>query len=434
MKIAPAVALSISLLSFSVEAYAVDAFADKQSTENILPTLAAHQADLGGSDTQEFSFFGWSVAASGSTVVVGAPGYADDQGDSVAGKAYVFVKPASGWVNMVQTAELSPSDNGAGAGVEFGLSVAIAGNTIFVSAPGVGEVYVFVEPAGGWQDMTETAIIKDEPVYAGDNFGYSLAVNSAGSTLAVTAPAASTTTALAGSTFVFLKPVGGWVSTSTPQAVLTASDAQAYDEMGISVAIDGATIAVGAPFKPEATDAGAAYVFVRPASGWKNMTQTAKLTASKSALNAQLGDSITISGGTIAVGAPGPNPYAGSAYVFVEPAGGWKNSTETARLGAGHQYADGFGAGVSATANMIAVGASLADVGAVQQGAAYVYLKPASGWKSTAKYNYEFSDQYGIVDDALGYSVVLDGPYLIAGAPFAYALAAQGFAYVFTIP
>src|ERR1700691_987793 len=75
--------------------------------------------------------FGDSVAIDGNTVVVGAYG-ATFNGLRGPGAAYVFVKPAGGWSNMTQTAELTASDRQNGD--YFGGSVAISGNTIVVGA------------------------------------------------------------------------------------------------------------------------------------------------------------------------------------------------------------------------------------------------------------------------------------------------------------
>ena len=66
------------------------------------------------------------MAISGTTALVGAPGSAKD-----AGRAYVFTKTAAGWK---EAAELKGSDTVAAD--FFGYSVAISGTTAVVSAPG----------------------------------------------------------------------------------------------------------------------------------------------------------------------------------------------------------------------------------------------------------------------------------------------------------
>src|SRR5205807_1572235 len=92
------------------------------------------------------------------------------------------------------------------------------------------------------------------------------------------------------------------------QAKLTASDGGAGDEFGVSVAVSGDTVVAGAdratvganPFQ------GAAYVFVKPATGWANATQTTKVTASDGAAADVFGLSVAVSGDTAVAGASGP--------------------------------------------------------------------------------------------------------------------------------
>ena len=65
------------------------------------------------------------------------------------------------------------------------------------------------------------------------------------------------------------------------------------------MAISGDTVVAGAPFATVngRFGQGAAYVFVKPASGWASATEAAKLTASDGAASDQLGNSVAISGG-----------------------------------------------------------------------------------------------------------------------------------------
>jgi hypothetical protein len=96
-----------------------------------LPTEA--RSDGGASDT-----FGYSVAISGSTAVVGATGK-----NSYKGAAYVFVRSGATWT---QQAELTAS--GAEPWDVFGNSVAISGSTALVGAYGknsmTGAAYVYL--------------------------------------------------------------------------------------------------------------------------------------------------------------------------------------------------------------------------------------------------------------------------------------------------
>jgi len=109
-------------------------------------------------------------------------------------------------------------------------------------------------------------------------------------------------------------------------AKLTASDGAASDKLGVSMGIsgDGSTIAAGAVRAAVGSNLlhGAAYVFVKPSTGWTSGTQTLKLTASDGAAGDLLGFvGLSDDGGTIVVGALGAtigsNSMQGAAYVFL---------------------------------------------------------------------------------------------------------------------
>jgi trimeric autotransporter adhesin len=401
------------------------------------------QAKLTSSDGAEFDFFGDSVAVSGRTLAVGVPD-ATIGSNFEQGAVYVFVRPASGWTDATQTAKLTASDGAAND--LFGQSVAVSGDTIVAGAPHAtvggdtdrGAVYVFVRPASGWVDGTQTAKLTASDGATFDNFGSSVGVS--GHTIVAGAPAATVNTNfLEGAVYVFVRPASGWAD-ATQTAKLTGAGGIPGDSLGQSVAIDGDTIAAGAPQTtvtefpgPEAVD-----VFVKPASGWVNATSTAKLTASDGVLTDNFGISVAISGNTVVAGAPdalvGFTPQQGVAYVFVKPASGWADATQTAKLTASDGTSgDSFGLSVAVTGNTAVVGANLATVGAnFAQGAAYVFVKPASGWADgtqTAK----LTAPDGAAGDRLGTSVAVSGHTAVAGAPGAPVGGnpLQGAAYVF---
>jgi len=121
-------------------------------------------------------------------------------------------------------------------------------------------------------------------------------------------------------------------------AELTPTTRVNQDWFGVSSAISGNTVVVGA-FDANIEKTGAAYVYVKPSSGWGNMTQTAALTPSDGGEG--FGTSVAINGNTIIVGAANAsnlnhqapqNQGPGAAYVFVKPVSGWKDMTETAKL------------------------------------------------------------------------------------------------------
>ena len=322
-------------------------------------------AKLTASDGQANDEFGYSVAISGNTVVVAAE-FAT-VGTSAQGAAYVFTEPSSGWADMTQTAKLTASDGAAGDG--FGCSVSISGNTAVVGADtahGVngpqGAAYVFDQPHSGWTNMTQTAKLTASDGQANDEFGCSVSIS--GSTAVVGAFAATVgINSHQGAAYVFTQPSSGWTN-MTQTAKLTASDGQANDEFGCSVAVSGNAAVVGAAYATVGANdyQGAAYVFTEHGSHWANMTQTAKLTASDGQADDEFGTSVAISGDTVVVGEEmaqiGANDFQGAAYVFTMPNSGWTNMTETAKLTAPDGQADDFfGCSVSVSGNTVVVGA-----------------------------------------------------------------------------
>jgi FG-GAP repeat len=373
----------------------------------------AQLAELTPTNRSNQDWFGVSAAVSGDTAVVGA----FDSNIETTGTAYVFVKPSGGWGNMTQTAILTPSDSGAG----FGTSVAISGDTIIVGAAnasnldsqtpqqqGPGAAYVFVKPQNGWTDMTETAKFTASDGADGDAFGYNVSMS--GDTAAVGALFAHSG---AGAAYVFVKPQSGW-SNMTQTGELTASDSSTFDNMG-SVAISDDTVVTGA--YGHNNFRGAAYVFVKPRAGWKDMTQTAEFSSPKP--NLIYGFSVAIGGDTALVGAVGANQGVGAAFLYVKPKGGWQSTSRyTARLSAPSSSAvSGLSQGISISGKAIALGAPGTTVGSNQgQGAVLVYVKPETGWHTTNKFAAELTASDGAANDNLGVSAAVNRGHVIGGA------------------
>ncbi|HEX6832142.1 MAG TPA: hypothetical protein VF132_01300 [Rudaea sp.] len=177
------------------------------------------------------------------------------------------------------------------------------------------------------------------------------------------------------------------------------------EEFGTAVAMDGDTIAVGAPRRHHGASDGAVDVYVRSASGsWAYQTS----------LNApgNLGVSVALSGDTLAAGAP----YAGSGYVYV-----FKGSGSTWTF-VGSPFppdlpADArFGYSIALNQNRLLIGAPHDSLLAADRGSAYVFAFQAA----TATWQFEqkleaFLD--GAASDTFGYAVALEGETTVIGAP-----------------
>ena len=276
-------------------------------------------AKLTAADASVANFFGVSVAIDGNTVVVGA------NAAGTGGAVYVF-RTTDGGATYDQVAKLTASD--AASNDRFGNRVAIDGDTIVVGAyndgntgvnlsDGSGSVYVFRTTDGG-ATYGQVAKLTAADAAAGDYFGNSVAID--GDTIVVGAPGCtySWCPAVSGSVYVFRTTDDG--ATYDQVAKLTADDAAASDQFGISVAIDGDTIVIGANWDDDGgSRSGSAYVF-RTTDDGATYGQVAKLTASDAATQDFFGSSVAIDGATVVVGARGDShdggAWAGSAYVF----------------------------------------------------------------------------------------------------------------------
>lgn len=434
----------------------------------------AQQAYLKASNPGNGDRFGYSVALSGDTLVVGVPGEDSDAkivngnqasdlaGDS--GAAYVFVRSGNTWS---QQAYLKASN--AGFLDYFGTSVAISGDTIVIGAPGEdsnakgvggdqnndlsedsGAVYVFTRTGGVW---TQQAYIKASNTDAFTSFGQSVAISR--DTLIAGAPYESSAGtgvngsqggngALAsGAAYVFVRSASVW----SQQAYLKASNTGENDVFGWSVGIDGDTAVVGAPNESSsaagvngnqsddsASHSGAAYVFARNAGVW---TKQAYLKASNTGTDDEFGRAVAISGNTVLVGAPGESSgatgvygnqadnsaeKAGAAYVFTSSGSVWM---QQAYLKASNANAfDNFGWSVSISGNGLVVGAYVEDSRATgvngdqtdnsftDSGAAYVFTRSGIGWTQLAYLKASNTNIF----DYFGWAVTISGNTVAVGA------------------
>ncbi len=329
-------------------------------------------AKLTASDGTELDFFGSSVSISGDRVVVGSRG--DDDNGVSSGSAYIFEKVGSTWN---QAAKLTASD-----GTEldfFGSSVSISGDRVVVGSRGdddngggSGSAYIFEKLGSTWN---QTAKLTASDGAAGNGFGYSVAVS--GDQVVVGAVFDDDNGETSGSAYVFEENCS-WSQT----AKLLASDGAAGDWFGNSVSVSGDRVVVGAPLRdllPIAPGVvsidggeGAAYVFEKDGSTW---SETAKLTASDGRTGDLFGQSVSVSGDRVVVGADGVEPN-GAAYVHDVVGSAW---TQTAKLTPSDGtisdlYPDAFGKSVSLSGDRtIAVGAFRDDDKGSQSGSAYVY-------------------------------------------------------------
>jgi hypothetical protein len=369
-------------------------------------------AVLKPSNAGGLDFFGDWVSMSGGVIAT-----------NCGGGECLFVRPPSGWRNTKQAAKLTASDG------NFLQYVSVSGNTVVATGED-GTAYVFVKPSTGWADMTETAKLTTSDGGTG-----MIAVAIDGNTVVGGAPGATVGSNQPGAAYIFVEPTGGWTN-MTQTAKLSASDGVTADGLGDSVTISGGTVVAGARNASTSNGGsqGAAYVFVEPLNGWTDSTETGKLTASDGSFDAGLGWSSAVNGNTIVIGAPYQEDFngfaGGAAYAFVEPSGGWTSATETAKLSPSNGIIDGaVGFSVAVGGNLIMAG-SPGTQGINKRQAAYEFIKPTNGWLSTTQ-NAALSPQKAPAYAEFGYGVSVSGSIVAVGAPGSANTNYQGLVYVF---
>jgi hypothetical protein len=317
-----------------------------------------------------------------------------------------FVKPGAGATFhdfFGQAVALDDDTLVVGAPSERSNATGVDGNEGDVSLDGAGAAFVFVRGPGGW--VREAYLKATDVVPASGAFGTSVAVS--GDTVAVGMPFRSG----GGAVYVFVRVAGVW----TPEQKLVASNAAQFDSFGVSVAVDGDTLVVGAQGEDSnattvggdetdnsAADAGAAYVFVRAAGSW---TQQAYLKASDGAAGARFGFRVDVSGDTAVVSAPSAaegGDSRGAVYAFVRSGVAW--SEQQVLLSSSPADGDLFGMGVAVDGDAVAVG--------TETNAAFVFRRSGTTWAEEAVLTTPFAL---LVNDEWQ-SVALSGDRVVVGA------------------
>ncbi len=249
-------------------------------------TTWTQTAELIADDSAVAGYFGLSVSLSENRALIGDPGK---------GASYIFDFDGASWT---QTAKLTP---GVSSDV-FGDAVSLSGDRALVGAwdqdDNAGAAYVFAFDGATWNQEGE--LIPLDPQH---NARFGMSVSISGKRAVVGALGYEVNRKPTGSAYVFAFDGNTW----SQEAQLAPSDGNSYAEFGLAVAIDGKRAIVTAG--EDATgDAGVAYLFVRSGSGWRER----KALAPSDGLGYTFGDSVSVSGQRVLVGAPGSN----GAYVF----------------------------------------------------------------------------------------------------------------------
>lgn len=283
-------------------------------------------------DPTNNALFGTSMALEGSLLVVGAPGAKPGilGGTITSGAAYVFEKTGTGSTTWAHSANSPLVGSLASGGFETGGSVAIGGGQIFVGAPsGLGLQGSGIAATAGLVNVfsatspyaQQNVVIRATDGLSGDRFGQSIAVASDATNTFVVVGAplddiqvSNNTETDAGSAYVYVRPTAS-TNTAWTEAKLVASDAAGGDRFGASVAIVPTHVAVGAPFDDNVngSNAGSLYLFSNAMGAF---SQLQKLLAPGGVGGDELGTSVTLQAGGLGVlllgGAPGAKVDGGN--------------------------------------------------------------------------------------------------------------------------
>ncbi len=365
------------------------------------------ETELNPSDGQGDDNFGAAVALDRDYLAVGAPG-----DDMETGSVYLFKKVHG---TLVEQTKLLASDR------EdydyFGAAVALQKNRVVVAAPYdddlgslSGSVYVY-SPDRATNGIAEAKLHAADGV-ADEQFGTAVATR--GSRIVVGARGDNAAGYAAGAAYVFRLVNGTWVQ----DAKLISNDIHAFDIFGVSVAMGGRLIAVGAlGAQTDGVRVGAVYVFEFKNGKW---VQQAKLMADNPEELGFFGLSVAMNpdGTRIVAGATSDYTDTETVCVFRREGDTWVREAKLV----GGPY-DGFGTSVAINYPYCAVGAPFYN----GKGATYLYLFDGANWNLVNR----FDPSDGTFDDSYGVSVAVDRVALASGAPLHKFESGPGAVYVF---
>ncbi|MDZ4841147.1 MAG: Calx-beta domain-containing protein [Hyphomicrobium aestuarii] len=377
---------------------------------------------LSNPDPAHFDGFGNSVAISGDTIVVGA--YHDNAGGiGDTGTAYVFSASTAAPARTINNPTAAASDF-------FGGSVAVDGDTIVIGAVGDEDNVLGVTDAGVGYIFSASNLgllqtIRKPASGIGEQFGKAVGIS--GNTVIITSSFANTGATHAGSAHLYNATTGALLGT------LNDPTPASEDQFGYSAAINGDYVVVSAPFDDinGATDAGAAYLYEARTFGITRASPVAQDTISNPlpAIDDRFGkEAVAVTQNYTVVGADLDDVSgltdAGSVSIYSTASGAFLRTLSSPTPNAG----DNFGFAVAVSGDFVVVGAKNVDSGATDTGRAFIFSA------STGTLLRAINNPTPDIGDNFGISVAISGDFLVIGAQLNDAGALDaGSAYIFSI-
>jgi hypothetical protein len=296
----------------------------------------------------------------------------------------------------------------------FGSSVGISNGVVIVGAPWKnngadtqsGAAYLFQSSGTNtWVSLFRANRLDTMSINPFDHFGKSVAISNGYAIIGSEVDGPGTNP---GAAYI--------VATGSPDATkIIASDAEAGDFFGESVAISGDYAIVGASMEGT-LDNGAAYIFQRTIGN--NWNLGVKITDPIGASYDHFGSSVAISGDYVIVGSPdadqGGDNYAGAAVIFNRQVADGPWTPNTKKFSPYPQAESFFGCSVGISGDYAIVGAYGDDEAGDRAGAAYIFMREGADWIDV----YQLVASDAQVNDGFGFSVAIDGDFAIVGAPW----------------
>jgi hypothetical protein len=372
--------------------------------------IAAKQQTVVFEDTKIFAAegmaedrFGWAVAVSGDTAVVGT-------NPDLEGFAYIYQRDPTDETVWNQVTQLVPSEviTSGPASARFGTAVAIDGDTVIVGAGNdssidqfSGAVFVFERDLGGPDNWGEVKKILADDGGFQHLFGRVVALD--GDRLAVGAEGVPPL----GAAYVFERDVGGEENWGFVESVVPPDDGEPF--FGRTVDIDGDVLVVGRETDDEfGVNAGAVYLFERNLTGPDQWGLRKKIVADDAQALTNFGTGLAVAGELLVVGADqggtALSPRTGSVYVFSRDQGGpdqWGQVTEL--LASDGQTEDLFGRNVAVNSSYISV--------TTEANAAYVFASADGAWQE----QFKLMGENAVFEDFFGRDLDMSGATVIVG-------------------
>ena len=319
----------------------------------------------------------------------------------------------------------------------FGQAVDVGGGYVVVGERGANKAYIYNE-----EGTLLATLSASSPI---GQFGFGVGIDDSGETIVVGSRRGYSNQNTSGAAYIFTKPTGGWADATTSTAA-TVTGHQAGNESGknvggvVGISGNGEVVIIGARFRDTDTSAttgtstnagndhnGGVLVFVKPDDDeWDtsaaDTTPDARLLADDDIFRLRVGTSVAINkdGSVIAASGNGhygtvKNVWAGAAYVWEMPTGGWST---TAIQPDGFKLTDaenvngdlfGHKVAVSDSGNRVIVSNAWKSADDYKAGEAHIFDKPAGGWADDDTADTVLTSPQSEAQLFFGFGVAIDG-------------------------